>query len=182
MSTHDVSKASNVADVSSEKSRARQFSELLKQQQSIMGKYGNISSWFPDDMQRVAEQCWAQIYPHIGPAVQESNASVLLEFKVYEHLNRLEKLKADHHNDQPSWRPSGIPAADYNTAAVAEGRKLVPDFEKQYNEAQELTREFQDVILEKQEELKELEVQINAALCDLDGQLANILQPSSDSK
>ena len=33
-------------------------------------------------------------------------------------------------------RPSGIPAADYNTAAVAEGRKLVADFEKQYLEVQ----------------------------------------------
>ena len=39
------------------------------------------------------------------------------------------------------------------------------------------------MMAEKQEELKDLEVQINAALCDLDGQLANILQPSSsDSK
>ena len=57
-----------------------------------------------------------------------------------------------------------------------------PNIWRSFSQAQELTREFQDVILEKQEELKELEVQINAALCDLDGQLANILQPSSDSK
>ena len=49
MSRHEESKANTVADgpnnagvhcevAASEKSRARQFSELLKQQQSIMGK------------------------------------------------------------------------------------------------------------------------------------------------
>ena len=43
MSTHESKASTAAADemsntVSSEKSRARQFSELLKQQQSIMGK------------------------------------------------------------------------------------------------------------------------------------------------
>ena len=44
-------------------------------------------------------------------------------------------------------------------------------------QAQELTRELRDVMVEKQEELKELEQQINDALCDLDGQLTGVLQP-----